>query len=608
MHKEFVGCAAANFRKGRSSGLKPEAIVIHIICGSLDSARSQFADPAAQVSAHYAVGRDGRVLQFVEEEDTAFHAGIVVSPTWTGIKGGLNPNLYTIGIEHEGQQGDEWTDAQYQASAELVAEIAGRWQILLNPDHIVLHREIRASKTCPGEKFDRTRLIGLASRIPSIPSDGFIDLVTNVTVTGKANMREGKPSTSVRIVQTLDAGASVAVSGFTETGERVNGNACWYRTPEGDCLWAGATSEPQPARPVNTSAAAPPTAPAPAPILGPVACGVARIDNLIAGTAANPITSAETDRDAVGIIQDLLLGHGFRSLPGVLSPQRGLFGTKTTEAVRDFQSRCSLTPSAEVNAATLERMIREPAPDPRANQAYLTLVLGSPYAGMFRVLSLVAQMEGAGRFAALNLNTDHAGLSFGLIQWAQRPGRLLEILKAFRDASRDSFIRIFGNGDAALADDLMTHVSRKNGGVVFETGVTVDPTFDLVAAPWTDRFRAAALLALFQTVQVRTAVAAFEQSRRSLQTFAPAFTSERAVSFMIDVANQFGDRGAQNLFDTVSRPEMGEADLLETIADESVKRMPDRFKGGVRARRDMFLNTALLSDEPFQDTVVAAGV
>jgi peptidoglycan hydrolase-like protein with peptidoglycan-binding domain len=607
MHKQYVGCAAANFRKGRSNGLKPEAIVIHIICGSLESATAQFADSQTQVSAHYGVGRDGRVLQFVEEEDTAFHAGIVVSPTWKRIKGGLNPNLYTIGIEHEGQPTDDWTATQYEASAELVAEIAARWQIPLDEDHIVLHREIRASKTCPGEKFDRAELIRCASQLPPVAPDGFVEMVGNVTVTSRANLRDGRPSTAARIVQVLDAGASVAVAGFTDTGERVNGNACWYRTPEGDCLWAGATSQPHPVRPAAPAVEVRAATSTPVTLLRPVVCGVQRVDNMIAGAPANPITSGDSDRDAVGVIQDLLLGHGFRSLPGLLSPQRGLFGNATTEAVRAFQSRCSLSPTGQVDEATLNRMIREQAPDPRANQAYLTLVLGNAYAGMYRVLSLVAQMEGAGRFAALNLNTDQAGLSFGLIQWAQRPGRLVEILKAFRDADRNSFSQIFGSGEAGVADDLIAHVSSKNGGVIFETGATVDPAFDLVVPPWTDRFHAAAVLPLFQTVQVRTAVAAFEQSRRALQTFAPALASERALSFMIDVANQFGDRGARNLFDTVSRSGMTEPDLLEAIADESVKRMPDRFKGGVRARRDMFLNMPLLSDEPFQDTAQAAG-
>src|SRR5579871_4128983 len=110
MHKQFVGCAAANFRKSRADGLKPEAIVIHIIVGSLESAKQQFADPASQVSAHYGVGRDGTILQFVEEEDTAFHAGIVVNPSWNSMRPGVNPNLHTIGIEHEGQPTDLWSD------------------------------------------------------------------------------------------------------------------------------------------------------------------------------------------------------------------------------------------------------------------------------------------------------------------------------------------------------------------------------------------------------------------------------------------------------------------------------------------------------------------
>ena len=35
-----------------------------------------------------------------------------------------NPNLYTIGIEHEGQPQDIWPDEQYAASASLVREIA----------------------------------------------------------------------------------------------------------------------------------------------------------------------------------------------------------------------------------------------------------------------------------------------------------------------------------------------------------------------------------------------------------------------------------------------------------------------------------------------------
>src|SRR5262245_8278660 len=106
----FVGCHSGNLRKGRPPGVVPDAVVIHVIVGSLKTADSWFNDARAQVSAHYGVGKDGVVHQYVEESDTAFHAGTVERPVWTLGRPGLNPNAHTIGIEHEGFEGTEWTD------------------------------------------------------------------------------------------------------------------------------------------------------------------------------------------------------------------------------------------------------------------------------------------------------------------------------------------------------------------------------------------------------------------------------------------------------------------------------------------------------------------
>jgi N-acetylmuramoyl-L-alanine amidase len=149
MPSQWIGCAADNFRKGRH-GHAPKAIVIHIIVGSLEAADLTFKDPRSSVSAHYGVGKSGSIHQFVDDADTAFHAGIVVRPTWKLIEPQVNPNYYTIGIEHEGQPQDIWPDEQYATSAGLVKEIAARWKIPLDRDHVIMHREIRASKTCPG--------------------------------------------------------------------------------------------------------------------------------------------------------------------------------------------------------------------------------------------------------------------------------------------------------------------------------------------------------------------------------------------------------------------------------------------------------------------------
>lgn len=241
MQRDWIGCAAENFRKGRH-GFEPRAIVIHIIVGSLESAGLTFRDPRSAVSAHYGVGKSGRVHQFMEEADTAFHAGTVVEPTWRLIDPNVNPNLYTVGIEHEGQPQDIWPDEQYQASAALVREIAARWKIALDRDHVIMHREIRASKTCPGV-VDMDRLIREAACAP-------VPAVNNrlVRAAMKVNVRRGKPATSAALSGVIPAGSEIEAAGFTAAGEPVNGNPCWYETPAHDYVWAGATDRPNPAQ------------------------------------------------------------------------------------------------------------------------------------------------------------------------------------------------------------------------------------------------------------------------------------------------------------------------------------------------------------------------
>jgi hypothetical protein len=239
MQRDWIGCAANNFREGRH-GFEPKAIVIHIIVGSLESAGMTFRDPRSSVSAHHGVGKSGRVHQFVEESDTAFHAGTVVEPTWRLIDPNVNPNLYTVGIEHEGQPQDTWPDEQFRASAALVREIAGRWKIALDRDHVIMHREIRASKTCPGS-VDMDRLIREAACLPvSAVNTG------RRRATMKVNVRRGVPATSAAIASIIPAGSEFEAAGFTASGQPVNGNACWYETPAHDYVWAGATDRPNP--------------------------------------------------------------------------------------------------------------------------------------------------------------------------------------------------------------------------------------------------------------------------------------------------------------------------------------------------------------------------
>ena len=237
MQHDWIGCAADNFRKGRH-GSEPKAIAIHVIVGSLESAGMTFRDPRSSVSAHYGVGKSDRLHQFVEEADTAFHAGTVVEATWRLIDPNINPNLYTVGIEHEGQPQDTWPDEQFRASTALVREIAGRWKIALDRDHIIMHREIRASKTCPGS-VDMERLIREAACSP-VPA---MNSARQIRAAMKVHVRRGGPATSAAISSVIPMGSEFEAAGFT-----VSGNACWYETPAHDYVWAGATDRPNPAQ------------------------------------------------------------------------------------------------------------------------------------------------------------------------------------------------------------------------------------------------------------------------------------------------------------------------------------------------------------------------
>lgn len=332
--------------------------------------------------------------------------------------------------------------------------------------------------------------------------------------------------------------------------------------------------------------------------------GIPRIDDLFTGGSAAAIVKDDADKDAVGVVQDLLSAQGFTGLPGLLDSSRGKFGPKTTDSVSTFQQTCGLPVTGAVDHTTLQQLASKPATKPSASQGYLCLTLDILFQGMTRLVSLTSQFEGAGLFAALNRNTDRAGLSFGLIQWAQKPGRLHELLAGFQRQQPALFVTILGGGDAALAQGLLDHTAKPKGGVD-DQGKTTDPRFDLVQEPWVTRFRNAALDKTLQRVQLDLASEAFTTTVRQVQGYAADIRSERAMAFMLDLANQHGDSGAKSIYNAVEKPGISEADLLTAMEAESVARVQKQFGPGsivesTRNRREAFRTTPLLSDQPFQ--------
>ena len=138
-------------------GYQPLAIVMHIAEGTLAGCDGWFnskvnARTNGGSSSSYAVGREGQIHQYVMEADAAWANGPVHNPSWKLLISNANPNLYTISIEHEGHTGDPWTDEMLNADVWLIRQIAHRWQIPLDRDHIIGHCEIDSVNRprCPG--------------------------------------------------------------------------------------------------------------------------------------------------------------------------------------------------------------------------------------------------------------------------------------------------------------------------------------------------------------------------------------------------------------------------------------------------------------------------
>ncbi len=157
-----------NWTSGRR-GRRPLGIVCHTTAGTFDGTCAWFANPSSEVSSHYLVGLDGALVQFVEEADTAQHAGRTRDPT-SGLAAEGNPNLVTIGVEFEDggdPEGVRRTDAQYRTGELLLGRIAARWGIPLDREHVVGHRELFAAKACPGN-LDLDRLLEGARARPTL--------------------------------------------------------------------------------------------------------------------------------------------------------------------------------------------------------------------------------------------------------------------------------------------------------------------------------------------------------------------------------------------------------------------------------------------------------
>lgn len=133
------------------------AHIAAFFCNRLDPAvHPYFATIAAQrVSAHFLVGRDGAIVQFVPCHRRAWHAGV---SHWRGRD---RCNDFSIGIELEGADDVAFEAIQYEQLARLAEAIRRRHPIR----DIAGHSEIAPDrKTDPGPAFDWPRFSAALDR------------------------------------------------------------------------------------------------------------------------------------------------------------------------------------------------------------------------------------------------------------------------------------------------------------------------------------------------------------------------------------------------------------------------------------------------------------
>lgn len=155
---DIVWIGSPNF--GSPMGYKITAIVNHIMSGTLIGTDAWFNNPDSKVSSHFGVGKNGNIHQYVSLENTAWANGVVNNPSWSLLQNGVNPNYYTVSIEHEGQSGDVMPEAQYQATLALHRWLIETLGIPVTRDNVIGHYRIDSvnKSNCPGSGFPWERL------------------------------------------------------------------------------------------------------------------------------------------------------------------------------------------------------------------------------------------------------------------------------------------------------------------------------------------------------------------------------------------------------------------------------------------------------------------
>jgi N-acetylmuramoyl-L-alanine amidase len=151
----------------RAADMRPEMVILHYTgMATGQGAEDWLCDPRSEVSSHYLVHEDGRVVQMVREADRAWHAG---KSFWRGV---TDINSQSVGIEivnpGHGLGYPAFPARQIRSVVTLCADIVARQGT--NPAMVLAHSDVAPGrKVDPGEKFpwDILARAGLGDHVPA---------------------------------------------------------------------------------------------------------------------------------------------------------------------------------------------------------------------------------------------------------------------------------------------------------------------------------------------------------------------------------------------------------------------------------------------------------
>jgi N-acetyl-anhydromuramyl-L-alanine amidase AmpD len=172
--------ASPNFNSRSGTGI--DSIVIHTTESSLSSTINTFMNPATEVSAHFVIAPNGRIIQMVDTANRAWHATYY--------------NSRSVGIEMVGYAGQPstWNDNNLNSLMDLLAWLVTSYDISLdhptgnaydfpndrlNAPGLVAHGQVQPwDRSDPGPYFPWTRVLaGTQSRIDAVPEPTSVALI-----------------------------------------------------------------------------------------------------------------------------------------------------------------------------------------------------------------------------------------------------------------------------------------------------------------------------------------------------------------------------------------------------------------------------------------------